>query len=154
MKLNVFKMAYKCLDAFAPGFSLCFCFLSIFPCSLLSSNFHQTVSQLRILLFLKTFFSPHIPVILFMLRCHSEKYSLTVLCFLLSCVWLCDPMYCSPPGSSVPGDSPGRNTGVGCNTLLQGIFPTQGLNPGLLHSRQILYHLNHQENLRRLEWVT
>ena len=154
MKLNVFKMAYKCLDAFAPGLSLCFCFLSIFPCSLLSSNFHQTVSQLRILLFLKTFFSPHIPVIPFMLRCHSEKYSLTVLCFLLSCVWLCDPMDCSPPGSSVHGDSPGRNTGVGCNALLQGIFPTQGLNPGLLHSRQILYHLNHQENLRILEWVT
>ena len=153
MKLNVFKMAYKCLDAFAPGFSLCFCFLSRFPCSLLSSHFHQTVSQLRILLFLKTFFSPNIPVILFMLRCHSEKYSLTVLCFLLSWVRLCDPMNYSPPGS-VHGDSPGKNTGVGCNALLQGIFPTQGLNPGLLHCRWILYHLSHQESLRILEWVT
>jgi len=40
-------------------------------------------------------------------------------------------MDCSPPGSSVHGDSPGKNTGVGCHALLQGIFPTQGLNPGL-----------------------
>ena len=37
----------------------------------------------------------------------------------------------SPPASSVPGDSPGRNTGVGCHALLQGIFPTQGSNPGI-----------------------
>ena len=41
-----------------------------------------------------------------------------------SCLTLCDPMDCSPPGSSVHGDSPGRNTGVGCFALLQGIFPT------------------------------
>jgi len=38
----------------------------------------------------------------------------------------CDPMDCSLPGSSVHGDSPGKNTGVGCHALLQGIFPTQG----------------------------
>ena len=41
-----------------------------------------------------------------------------------------------PPGSSVHGDSPGKNSGVGCHALLQGIFPTQGWNPhlrGLLH---------------------
>ena len=61
-----------------------------------------------------------------------------------SCLTLCDPVDCSPPGSSVHGDSPGKNTGVGSHTLLQGIFPTQGLNPGLLHCRQILYHLSHQ----------
>ena len=48
------------------------------------------------------------------------------------------------PGSSVHGDSPGKNTGMGCHTLLQGIFPTQGSNPVLLHRRQILYHLSHQ----------
>ena len=52
---------------------------------------------------------------------------------------LCDPMNCSPPGSSVLGDSPGKNTGVGDHALLQGIFPTQGLNPGLQYCRQILY---------------
>ena len=63
-----------------------------------------------------------------------------------SCPTLCDPMNCSLPGSSVLGDSPGKNTGVGCHALLQGIFPTQGSNPGLLHCRQILYHLSHQGN--------
>ena len=59
----------------------------------------------------------------------------------------------SLPGSSIHGDSPGKNTGVGCHVLLQGIFPTQGLNPGLLHCRQILYHLSHQESPGILEWV-
>ena len=44
---------------------------------------------------------------------------------------LCDSMDCSSPGSSVYGDSPGKNTGGGCPALLQGIFSTQGLNPGL-----------------------
>ena len=41
-------------------------------------------------------------------------------------------MDCSMPGSSVQGDSPGKNTGVGCHALLQEIFPTQGSSPGLL----------------------
>ena len=41
------------------------------------------------------------------------------------CPTLCDPMECSPPGSSVLGDSPGKNTGVGSLSLLQGIFPTR-----------------------------
>ena len=59
----------------------------------------------------------------------------------------------SLPGSFVPGDSPGRNTRVGCHALLQGIFPTQGSNPGLPHSRQILYHLSHQGSPIILEWV-
>ena len=58
----------------------------------------------------------------------------------------CNRMGCSPPGSSVHRDSPGKNTGVGCHSLLQGSFPTQGLNLGLLHCRQILYHLRHQES--------
>ena len=49
------------------------------------------------------------------------------------CPTLCNPMACSPPGSSVHGDSPGKNTGVGCHALPQGIFRTQGSNPGLLH---------------------
>ena len=43
------------------------------------------------------------------------------------CPTLSDPMDCSPPSSSVHGDSPGRNTRVGCYVILQGIFPTQGL---------------------------
>ena len=48
-----------------------------------------------------------------------------------SCPTLFDPMDCSLPGSSVHGIFPGKNTGVGCHFLLQGIFLTQGLNPGL-----------------------
>ena len=60
------------------------------------------------------------------------------------CPTLCNPMDCSPQrtGSSVHGDSPGKNTGVGCHAFLQGIFPTQGLNPGLPHCMQILYCLS------------
>ena len=45
-----------------------------------------------------------------------------------------------------PWDSPGKNPGVGCHSLLQGIFPTQELNPGLLHCRQILYQLSYVVN--------
>ena len=51
---------------------------------------------------------------------------------LQSCLTLCDPVDYGPPGSSVHGDSPGNNTGVGCHALLQEIFLTQGLNPCLL----------------------
>ena len=48
-----------------------------------------------------------------------------------------------------PCNFPGKNTGVGIHSLLQGIFPTQGLNPHLLHRRQILYCLSHQGSPRR-----
>ena len=49
----------------------------------------------------------------------------------------CDPTDC-------PWNSPGQNTGVGSRSLLQGIFPSQGSNPGLLHCKQILYQLSHK----------
>ena len=62
-------------------------------------------------------------------------------------------MDCSPPDPSVYGDSPGKNTRMGCHALLPGIIPTQGSNPGLLHCRQILHCLNHQGSPRILEWV-
>ena len=62
-------------------------------------------------------------------------------------------MDCIPPGSSVHADSPGGNTEVGCHALFQGIFPTHGSNPGLLHCRWILYHLSHHRSPRILEWV-
>ena len=61
-----------------------------------------------------------------------------------SCPTLHNPLDCSPPSSSIHGDSPGKNTGVGCYILLQGTFPTQGSNLGLPHCRQTLYHLSHQ----------
>ena len=111
---------------------------------------------------------------------------------LQSCPTLCNPMHCSPPGSSVhgilqakllewvampfcSGFSPprdwthtscllqwqalslppgkpdglsGNSTEMDFNFLLQGIFPTQGSNPGLPHCRQMLYHLSHQEVLK------
>jgi len=49
-----------------------------------------------------------------------------------------------PHGLYRPWNSPGQNSGVGSCSLLQGIFPTQGSNPGLPHCRQILYQLSHQ----------
>ena len=61
--------------------------------------------------------------------------------------------HCNPPGSSVHGDSPGKNTRVGCHALPQRVFPTQGPNPCLLRCRQILYLLTHQGSPRILEWV-
>ena len=109
-----------------------------------------------------------------------------------SCSTPCNPMDYSLPGSSVHGDSPGKNTGVGCHaspghlpdlgteprsptlqadslpsepagkpmntgvgslSLLQGIFPTQGLNTGLPHCRWILYHLSQQGSPWILEWI-
>ena len=57
---------------------------------------------------------------------------------------LCPPVHVISSGHSpIHGDSPGKNTGVSYHAFLQGIFPTQELNPGLLHCRQILYHLSH-----------
>ena len=86
---------------------------------------------------------PHVPT--FPARCCAQS---------LSRAHLCVPMGGSPPGSSVHGDSPGKNTGAGCHALLQRIFPTLGSNPGLLHCRWILYHLSHQGRPRILvEWV-
>ena len=58
-----------------------------------------------------------------------------------------------PHGLYSPRNSPGQNTGVGSLSLLQGIFPTQGSNPGLQHCRQILYQLSHKGRPRKLEWV-
>ena len=52
-----------------------------------------------------------------------------------------------------PWNSPGQNTGVGSLSLLQGIFPTQGSNPGLPHWGRILYQLSHKGSPRILEWV-
>ena len=84
----------------------------------------------------------------------NQTKNYPVLCLVIqSCPTLCNPMVCSPRGSSVHGDSPGKNSRVGCHALLQGVFPTQGSNPGLLHCRWILYHLSHQGSPRILEWV-
>ena len=58
------------------------------------------------------------------------------------CPTFCDLIDRRSPGC--PWDFPGKATGVGCHFLPQGIFLTQGSNPGLLHFRQTLYHLSYQ----------
>ena len=68
----------------------------------------------------------------------NQKDLLFGMCVLMhlvaqTCLTLCNPMDCSPTGSSLHGDSPGKNTGVGCHALIQEIFPTQRLNPGFPH---------------------
>ena len=74
-------------------------------------------------------------------RCESESRSV-----------LSDSL--QPHGLYSPWNSPGQNTGVGSLSLFQGIFPTEGSNPGLPHCRWILYHLSHQGSPRILKWVT
>ena len=65
---------------------------------------------------------------------------------LLSRLRICEPMDCSPPGSSVHGISQARILEWVAHAFLQGIFLTQGSNSGLLHRRQMPYHLSHQGN--------
>ena len=77
--------------------------------------------------------------------CLSSFPSLVLCLAAQSSPIVCDSTDCSPPGSSIHGDSPGKNTEVGCHFLLQGIFPTQGLSPGLPHCRWILYCLSDRE---------
>ena len=69
------------------------------------------------------------------LACHSQEFT------------LCMSNSLQPRGLCSPWDSLGQNTGVGSCCLLQEIFPTQELNPGLLHCRQILDQLSHQGSL-------
>ena len=80
--------------------------------------------------------------------CFISLYTLVCALVTQSCLILCEPLDFSPPGSSIHGILHGKNTGVNCHFLLQGIFPTQGLNPGLLYCRQTLYWLSHREDLR------
>ena len=62
------------------------------------------------------------------------------------------PWTVSPPGSFVHGDSPGKNTGLGCHALLQGIFPPRDQTQSP-QCKWILYQLSHQGSPRILEWV-
>ena len=61
--------------------------------------------------------------------------------------------FLGPHGLYSPWNSPGQNSGVGRLSLLQGLFPTLGSNPGLLYCRRILYQLSHKGSPRILEWV-
>ena len=78
---------------------------------------------------------------------------ISLVCLCLVTQPLCDHVDYSPPGSSVHENAPDKNTRVGYQALLQGIFPTQGLNPGLLHCRQFLYYLSYQGSPTILERV-
>ena len=79
--------------------------------------------------------------IIFSYLIESEKVKMKV-------VRLC-PTLCDPHGLNSPWNSWGQNTGEGSLSLLQGIFPTRGLNPGLPHCRRILYQLSYQRNIFR-----
>ena len=79
----------------------------------------------------------------------------------LASMWKSESENCSVTSDSLwhnrlysPWNFPGQNTGIGSCSLLQGILPTQGLNPGLPHCRWILYQLSHQGSPRILEWMT
>ena len=63
------------------------------------------------------------------------------------------PQGLQPTRLLCPWDFPSKGTRVGCHFLLQGIFPTQGSNPGLLHRRQMLYHLSHRGWLQKKTWL-
>ena len=82
---------------------------------------------------------------------------LSIYVCLLSCfsrVWLFATPWLSLWGSSVRGDSPDKNTGMGCYALLQGIFPDQESNPGLQHYWLILYHLSQQGSpYKEVHWL-
>ena len=78
--------------------------------------------------------------------CRSPSWWLCVCHAVLSCSVVSDfavPWTVACQAPLVHGDSPGKNSGVDCHALLQGIFPTWGLNPGLPHCRRVLYHLSH-----------
>ena len=87
-------------------------------------------------------FSPEIKRCLLLGR--KVMTNLKVKVKLLSCVQLFATPQTIAYQAPLSWDFPGMNTGVGCHFLLQGIFLTQGLNPGLPHCRQMLYHLSHQ----------
>ena len=80
-----------------------------------------------------------------------NRLDLTCRCLLTSCSVVSDSL--RPHGLYSPWNSPDQNTGMGSRSLLQGIFPTQRLNPSLPRCRWILCQLSHQGSPRILEWV-
>ena len=83
-------------------------------------------------------------VFCYIIYTHTHTY-IMVIYVKVKVAQLCSTLRCHSLYS--PWNSPGQNTGVGNHTLLQGIFPAQGSNPGLPHCRQILYQLSHQGSL-------
>ena len=85
-------------------------------------------------------------------RVEGHMISLTALSLKVKVAQSCLTL-CGPHGLYSPWNSLGHNTGVGSLSFLQGIFPTQGSNPGLPHCRRIFYRLSHKGTPRILEWV-
>ena len=86
-------------------------------------------------------------IIMFLLFALKRDFFLATPCAVLSHTVLSaflQPYGLLPARLPCPQNSPGKNTGVGCHALPQGIFPTQGSNQSLFHCRQILYHLSPQ----------
>ena len=78
---------------------------------------------------------------------YSQRTASLSSCCMLSCVWLFATPWTVACQAFLSMDYARQNTGLGCHSLLQGIFPNQGSNPSLLHCRQILYCLTHQGSL-------
>ena len=126
----------------AKSLQLCLTLCDPMDCSLPGSSVHG-ITQVRILEWVAMFSSrwPSWSRDQTHISCWGE---VVLLCLVAqSCPTLCNPTDCSPPGSSVHGDSLGKNTGVGCHVLLQGIFLTPGSNR-VSHvssiGQQVLYH--------------
>ena len=98
----------------------------------------KSMTNLDIILLTKVYIVKAMVFPVIMYGCESWTINKAVYVCLVPqfCPNPCNPMDCSLLGSFVHGDSPGKNTGVGCHALLQGIFPTQEWNQGLLHCRQ------------------
>ena len=81
-----------------------------------------------------------------------NKWLEMVCCAVLNLIWLFETPWRAAPRLLCPWDFPGKNTGVGCHSLLQGIFLAQGSNLCLLHCRRIFYCVSHQENPLTVYW--
>ena len=126
---------------------------------------HDWVTELNWTMWKRSYFSTSSPKLTFLYVCvcvlilRSMRYYLFLI---LICISLClESESRSVMSDSLwahglyrpPWNSPGENTGMGSLSLLQGIFPTQGSNPGLPHCSWILYQLSHKGSPRILEWV-
>ena len=107
----------------------------------LTSLFRVTVLQVNPAWSLDDSQSPLRPAFMSRCRCRSVRWLKVKAKVAQSCLTL------------RPWNSSGQSTGVGSRSLLQGIFPIQGQNPGLPHCRWILYQLSHKGSPRILEWV-
>ena len=133
--------------SFKPAFSL-----SSF--TLIRSLFSSSHSAIKVVSSAYLRFLVFLPAILIP-ACNSSSPAFWMMCSV--CKWKCKLLshvqLFATHGLYDPWNSPGQNTGVGSLSLLQGIFPTQGSNQGLLHCRQILYQMSHKGSPRILEWV-